>query len=540
MRLELHAEDPLNANFLHKCMWRLRRRRGNRAASSDMLDRAIRDIVHEDGHTKIHALDIRHASVPKTIKEADVRDSYSVGSVQIFITKGGEYAISEPKVSPELEHIIQTVAGHLYMSMDAGSNHTLSEDDIQNHIWKACDDLGVSESISKHYATMSYYVTRNVLGYWNLDVLFKDDNIEDIMIPKYGNVSVVLRTHKQYPLYRTNIRLGSEDEFSNLVTRILEKCDAHASNAEPIVDAVTPEGDRVSVAFRQEVSVGTAMNVRKFSRTPLTIVDLFRGGMLTPTMAAYWWTLVDAMSFNIVVGVTSSGKTTMTNALLALTDPSWMIVTVEDTLEMRLPHTHVLSLRTRTSPLNKSLAYRIEDLIPITLRHNPHLVIIGEARSRDSIYATFENAAAGHGGVTTMHASSTKKTLERVRFAGVDNSYLSLLWTVWHCRELRSPRRDRVVRRVSCVDEVIIPKAGNVPIMDTIFKYDVMEDTFTEYTPSEILKKSSKLRNAGALLGLANPETDLQHRINLLKTCVESNPKSSSEVMRITGKYYRA
>ena len=519
-------------------MWKFRRQNGSAAAPTDMLDRAIHNIVYKGEHAKIHALDIGHASMPRTIREKDVHDSYVIGAVRIFITKGGEYIISEPEVPQELESVIQTIAGHLYMSMDAGSNTRLSEADIQSHIWRASRDLSLSEHTFRHHAAMSYYIARNVLGYWNLDVLFRDDNIEDIMIPRHDDISVVLRSNKKYPLYRTNIRLDSEEAFSNLVTRILEKCDAHASNAEPIVDTVTPEGDRVSVAFRREVSAGTAMNVRKFSRTPLTAVDLLRGGTLTKTMAAYWWMITDAMSFNIVVGVTSSGKTTMTNALLALTNPDWMIVTVEDTAEMRLPHKHLLSLKTRASPLNSKLEYRIEDLIPVTLRHNPHLVIIGEARSRDSIYATFENAAAGHGGITTMHAASAKKTLERVRFARVDSTYMSLLWTVWHCRELRSPRRDKVVRRVFCVDEVVMDASEEAPQMNTVFQYDALEDTFTEYSPQELVQKSTKLKDAAALLGLTNPAADLQRRIDILDECIAARPKSSADVMSVASRYY--
>lgn len=520
-------------------MWKIRGRLRHNGAHTDMMDRAVKDIVHDGTYTKIHALDIRHASVPHTIKEADVLESYNVGSARIFITHDGQYIVSEPNVSAELEGVIHAVASHLYMSMDTGSGHTLDANSIQNHIWKAVADLGISGSALENRDIFDYYVRRNVYGYWTLDALFRDDNIEDIMIPGYRTVGVVLRTHKQYPVYATNIRLGTEEEFTNLVARILERCDSHASNAEPIVDTVTPEGSRVSVAFRDEVSLGTAMNVRKFSHTVLTVVDLIRGGMLTPMMAAYWWTLVDAMSFNIIVGMTSSGKTTASNALLALANPNWMIVTVEDTPEMRLPHRHLLSLRTRDSVLNKALTFRIEDLIPVTLRHHPHLVIIGEARSRDSIYAAFENAAAGHGGVTTMHAPSTKKTLERIRFARVDNTYLSLLWTVWHCRELRSPRRDRVVRRIYCVDEVLTSPDTQIPQMETIFQYDTIEDTFTEYSPEELLIKSAKLRDAAALLGIANPAQDLQKRIGLLEECMGQNPKTAAEVMAVTGRYYR-
>ncbi len=517
----------------------IRRRDGAFEARTDMMDKAIRDMVRDGLHRELHALDIGHASVPRTITEADVIDSYDVGDAHVFVTRDGRYVVSEPEVSPELEWAVHALASHLYMSMDIGAEARPGAEEIKERIWGAASELGFSELVSGNHAEINYYV-RRAYGYWNLDVLFRDDNIEDIMIPKRTDVGVVLRAHKGYPVYKTNIRLGTDAEFDSLVTRILEKCDAHASNAEPIVDAVTPEGDRVSVAFRREVSAGTAMNVRKFSRTPLTIADLLRGGMLTSMMAAYWWMLVDAMSFNIVVGVTSSGKTTMANALLAMANPDWMIVTVEDTPEMRLPHAHLLSLRTRASALNKSLAYRIEDLIPVTLRHNPHLVIIGEARSRDAIYAAFENAAAGHGGVTTMHAPSAKKTIERVRFAGVDNSYLSLLWTVWHCRELHSARLGKVVRRVFGVDEVSMgAHAGSEPRMDTIFSYDALGDTFTEHSAHDLVKKSARLRDAAEALGLENPAADIERRVSILEECVASNPASPAEVMDATARYYR-
>ncbi|MDD9810042.1 MAG: type II/IV secretion system ATPase subunit [Thaumarchaeota archaeon] len=517
-----------------------RRQDGKFGRRPDMMEGAIRDMIRDGVHRELHALDVGHASVPRTITEAEVVDSYGVGDARVFVTGDGRYIVSEPEVTPELEGAIHALASHLYMSMDAGPAGRPDASEIEGRIWQAASELGLSETVSSHHDEIAYYV-RRAYGYWGLDVLFRDDNIEDIMIPGRAAVGVVLRAHKGHPVYRTNVRLGTDAEFDSLVTRILEKCDAHASNAEPIVDAVTPEGDRVSVAFRREVSAGTAMNVRKFSRTPLTIADLIRGGMLTPMMAAYWWTLVDAMSFNIVVGVTSSGKTTLANALLALAHPDWMIVTVEDTPEMRLPHTHLLSLRTRASALNKSLSYRIEDLIPVTLRHNPHLVIVGEARSRDAIYAAFENAAAGHGGVTTLHAPSAKKTIERVRFAGVDSTYLSLLWTVWHCREVRSPRHGRAVRRVAGVDEVSMGHGGGPePRMDTIFSHAVLDDTFTEYAPRELVARSARLREAAESLGLEDPAEDIARRVSILEGCVASNPRSPAEVMRATALYYRA
>ncbi|MCY4252998.1 MAG: hypothetical protein OXD41_06860, partial [Thaumarchaeota archaeon] len=167
-----------------------RRQDGKFGRRPDMMEGAIRDMIRDGVHRELHALDVGHASVPRTITEAEVVDSYGVGDARVFVTGDGRYIVSEPEVTPELEGAIHALASHLYMSMDAGPAGRPDASEIEGRIWQAASELGLSETVSSHHDEIAYYV-RRAYGYWGLDVLFRDDNIEDIMIPGRAAVGVV-------------------------------------------------------------------------------------------------------------------------------------------------------------------------------------------------------------------------------------------------------------------------------------------------------------------------------------------------------------
>ncbi|MBH9702881.1 Flp pilus assembly complex ATPase component TadA, partial [Burkholderia cepacia] len=85
----------------------------------------------------------------------------------------------------------------------------------------------------------------------------------------------------------------------------------------------------------------------------------------------------------LVSGGTSSGKTSLLNALAFFISDTERVVTVEDTAELSLNHPHVVRLESRQGGFDGSGAVSIRELIRNSLRMRPDRVVVGEVRGAE-------------------------------------------------------------------------------------------------------------------------------------------------------------
>ena len=114
----------------------------------------------------------------------------------------------------------------------------------------------------------------------------------------------------------------------------------------------------------------------------------------------------------IVSGGTSSGKTTLLNALLAesaLTEDR--VVLIEDTRELQCSALDQVQLLTkRTDPV-----ITMRDLVQTTLRMRPDRIVVGEIRDGAGALEMLKAWNTGHdGGLGTLHANSGSDALHRL------------------------------------------------------------------------------------------------------------------------------
>ena len=121
--------------------------------------------------------------------------------------------------------------------------------------------------------------------------------------------------------------------------------------------------------------------------------------------------MLDLKGFVVVSGVTASGKTTLLNSLATVLNPSWKIVSIEDTREISLPHSGWKPLHTRSIQGGPSIT--LFDLVKLSLRERPDFVILGEARGQE-VQALFQSAAAGSGCITTFHSPNLESMTARL------------------------------------------------------------------------------------------------------------------------------
>ena len=309
------------------------------------------------------------------------------------------------------------------------------------------------------WGKIEYYILRDNLGYGPLDPIMRDPLVEDISCDGVGKPIYVW--HQEYESLPTNIRFTSEKELDSMILKLAHKAGKHVSIAFPIVDAILPEGHRLAATYRREVTTsGSTFTIRKFRERPLSVVDLVRSRTISPKLASYFWVLMEHNKTGMIMGVTGSGKTTMLNALATLLRPTLKVVTIEDTPELKLTLENWVQLVSRPSYGFEAGVSEVTlyDLVKVSLRYRPDVLIVGEVRGEEA-KVLFQAMATGHGGLSTIHAEDVDSMVKRLTSPPMDipRGYIPLLNFALVVKRVRQANPDgtfTVVRRVTNVWEI--------------------------------------------------------------------------------------
>jgi type IV secretion system protein VirB11 len=205
---------------------------------------------------------------------------------------------------------------------------------------------------------------------------------------------------------------------ANQVERIIRLVASHA-RAEvhgdaPIVSAELPPHAEGKAGERFEgvlppVSSGPCFAIRKPAERLYGLADYVSDGILCSGGADVLRGAVARRLNILVAGGTSSGKTTLANALLAeMADADERVILIEDTRELQSPVPDTVALRTRPGVVGMA------DLVRSTLRLRPDRIIVGEVRGPEAL-DMLKAWNTGHpGGIATVHANSAAAALYRI------------------------------------------------------------------------------------------------------------------------------
>jgi type IV secretion system protein TrbB len=181
------------------------------------------------------------------------------------------------------------------------------------------------------------------------------------------------------------------------------------TDRSPIVSAELPETGERFEGVMPPVAPAPCFSIRKPAQVVYRLQDYVAARIMTPPQAQLLREAVKDRRNILVVGGTSSGKTTLVNALLAeVATLGERVVILEDTRELQCAAEDVVSLRTK--PGVASLA----DLVRSTLRLRPDRIVVGEVRGPEAL-DMLKAWNTGHpGGLTTVHANSAAAGLYRL------------------------------------------------------------------------------------------------------------------------------
>ncbi|MDC7810687.1 P-type conjugative transfer ATPase TrbB [Sphingomonas koreensis] len=202
-------------------------------------------------------------------------------------------------------------------------------------------------------------------------------------------------------------------QIERIIRLVASHARTEANAVSPIISAeLPPHGDGAGERFEgvlPPVSLAPCFSIRKPAARIYTLLDYVTDGIM-PAETARLLSLAVVERRNILVaGGTSSGKTTLANALLAeMAHLDERVLIIEDTRELQCAAPDVVALRTRSGSVSMA------DLVRSTLRLRPDRIIVGEVRGREAL-DMLKAWNTGHpGGIATVHANSAVSALYRL------------------------------------------------------------------------------------------------------------------------------
>ena len=365
-----------------------------------------------------------------------------------------------------------------------------------------------------------------ILGYGVLNPLINDDEIEEILVN--GHEKPVFIMHRKLGKCRTNIKLYNE-ELKSLIKKI--KLLSGETKDNPIIDAMLPPLMRINIALPPASFGRPVISMKKFLQSQPSIAALIMNGTIPLNVATFLWMCVDdygVESRNILItGGTSSGKTTLLNALLAFCRESERVVSIEDTLELDLSYLEDWVRMKTTENID------MDELIKNSLRQNPDRIIVGEVRGKEA-YSLAAAMNVGRKGIGTIHGNTSRETILRMKSPpmNVPLDMLSIIDLIVVLRRYREGKK--ITRKVIEISEV-----GNilhdVIQLGEIYKYDpdTKKTKFTHF-PVTIMDKMT------ASTGLREKEilNEFSDRMEVLGYCIHKGITEQMDFVDVIRSYY--
>lgn len=232
-----------------------------------------------------------------------------------------------------------------------------------------------------------------------------DPTVIEVMVNPDGRIWIDRATVGRQD---TGERIGSA-EAERIIRLVAAHVRREVHDKAPTVSAELPDTGERFEGVMPPVAPAPCFAVRKPADVLYRLADYVLAGIMSSAQAAALALAVRDRKNILVVGGTSSGKTTLVNALLAeVADLGERVLILEDTRELKCAAADCVALRTK--PGVATLA----DLVRSTLRLRPDRIIVGEVRGPEAL-DMLKAWNTGHpGGVTTVHANSAEAGLYRL------------------------------------------------------------------------------------------------------------------------------
>lgn len=201
----------------------------------------------------------------------------------------------------------------------------------------------------------------------------------------------------------------SEADGERIIRLVAAHVGAEVHRGQPLLSAELPETGERFEGILPPAAPGPAFALRKRAVGVIPLERYVTDGMMTAAHADFLVRVVHERQNILIAGGTSTGKTTLANALLAeIAATGDRVLVLEDTIELQCTARDHVPLRTRAGVVT------MQELVRATMRLRPDRVVVGEVRGGEAL-DLIKVWGTGHpGGIATIHASSALGALLRM------------------------------------------------------------------------------------------------------------------------------
>ena len=453
-----------------------------------------------------------------------------------------QYDVFKQNYSPEEKILLNEIRENLVdLAISTGENYQANEDKLLNDIKvflfnRFSRDIQNKNISNEYLDTLSMKLLKDIIGYGKIDSLIQDDELEEIMI--IGVDKPIYVYHRKYGMMKTNIQFNDEQELLDLIDSMAREINRRIDQESPILDGRLNDGSRINATIPPVSADGPSLTIRKFKKDPLTIIDLINSKTISLELAAFFWLCFDGLGVKsanaIISGGTSSGKTTTLNALSAFIPPKERIITIEDTLELQIPHEHVIRMETRPANVENKGELTMNDLVKNSLRQRPDRIIVGEVRGEEAI-TLFTALNTGHSGFGTLHSNSARETITRLTTKPMSVPKIMIQAIDFIIMQNRIYTSSGIsYRRISEVAEIVGVEEG-VTQLNKIFEWNPEKDTIDNVSVSS--KTLTQIANLSGK-SLYELHKEIENRELVLKHMVTHDIHNVNEVNAVLELYY--
>ncbi|WP_298018236.1 P-type conjugative transfer ATPase TrbB [uncultured Castellaniella sp.] len=201
----------------------------------------------------------------------------------------------------------------------------------------------------------------------------------------------------------------SEADGERIIRLVAAHVGAEVHRGQPLLTAELPETGERFEGILPPAAPGPAFALRKRAVGVIPLTRYIADGMMNVAQAAFLVRAVRERQNILIAGGTSTGKTTLANALLAeIAATGDRVLVLEDTVELQCVANDHVPLRTRIGVVT------MQELVRATMRLRPDRVVVGEVRGGEAL-DLIKVWGTGHpGGIATIHAGSAVGALLRL------------------------------------------------------------------------------------------------------------------------------
>src|SRR6267142_2267981 len=315
-------------------------------------------------------------------------------------------------------------------------------------------------------ATLAYFLQP-------ISEFLADPAVSEIMVNGVNDVYI----ERGGVIERTSACFPNHDHLMAAVRNVAQATGKRIASDTSRFDSRLPDGSRVHVVLPPSSRKGIVVSIRKFSRRKITLERLVELGSLTEE-ARECLEIAVLMAKNLLVsGGTSSGKTSLLNALSGEIPKDQRIIVLEDSSELQLMQEHVLSFEAQQPDRHGKGEVTIRNLFHSSLRLRPDRIVIGEIRGGEAL-DMIQAMTSGHSGsMSTLHTNNPRDALNRLEtmalMSGLEIPLFALRSQIASAVDVivQACRLPEGTRRVTHISEVMpLTEAGKYDVQD-LFVY---------------------------------------------------------------------